>query len=185
VISIPGFRNDVVIRGGAPSENKFYLDGIEIPVINHFQTQGSTGGPVGLLNVNFIKSVNLSTGAFPLNYSNGLSSVLEFQQIEGNKQKGKYRFTVGSSDLGLTADGPIGKKATYIFSARQSYLQGLFSLLGLPFLPNFIDYQGKLNVDLGKRDKLAVIVVGAFDFFRLNTGVNDRITDSLQLKSNK
>ncbi len=185
VISIPGFRNDIVIRGGAPSENKFYLDGIEIPVINHFQTQGSTGGPVGLLNVNFIKKVNFYTGAFPVNYSNGLSSVFDFQQIEGNKEKGNYRFTVGSSDLGFTADGPMGKKATYIFSARQSYLQGLFSVLGLPFLPNFVDYQGKVQIDLGKNDKLSIITVGAVDYFRLNTGVNDGITDSIKLKSNR
>lgn len=185
VISIPGFRNDVVIRGGAPSENKFYLDGIEIPVINHFQTQGSTGGPVGLLNVNFIKKVNFFTGAFPVNLSNGLSSVFDFQQIEGNKEKGNYRFTVGSSDLGFTADGPIGKNATYIFSARQSYLQGLFSVLGLPFLPNFIDYQGKVQIDLGKRDKLTILTVGAIDYFQLNTKVNEGITDSQQLKSNR
>lgn len=185
VITIPGFRNDVVIRGGAPSENKFYLDGIEIPVINHFQTQGSTGGPVGLLNVNFIKKVNFFTGAFPVNYSNGLSSVFDFQQIDGNKEKGNYRFTVGSSDLGFTADGPMGKKATYIFSARQSYLQGLFSVLGLPFLPNFIDYQGKVQIDLGKNDKLTILTVGAVDFFQLNTKVNEGITDSVQLKSNR
>ncbi len=185
VISIPGFRNDIVIRGGSPQENKFYLDGIEIPVINHFQTQGSTGGPVGLLNVNFIKNVNFYTGAFPVNYSNGLSAVVDFQQIEGNKQKNKYRFTVGSSDLGITADGPLGKKASYIFSARQSYLQGLFTVLGLPFLPNFIDYQGKINIDLDERNKLKIITVGAFDFFRLNTGVNDNITDSIQLKNNQ
>ena len=185
VISIPGFRNDIVIRGGSPQENKFYLDGIEIPVINHFQTQGSTGGPVGLLNVNFIKNVNFYTGAFPVNYSNGLSAVVDFQQIEGNKKKNKYRFTVGSSDLGITADGPLGKKASYIFSARQSYLQGLFTVLGLPFLPNFIDYQGKINVDLDERNKIKIITVGAFDFFRLNTGVNDNITDSIQLKNNQ
>ncbi len=185
VISIPGFRNDIVIRGGSPQENKFYLDGIEIPVINHFQTQGSTGGPVGLLNVNFIKNVNFYTGAFPVNYSNGLSAVVDFQQIEGNKQKNKYRFTVGSSDLGITADGPLGKKASYVFSARQSYLQGLFTVLGLPFLPNFIDYQGKINIDLDERNKLKIITVGAFDFFRLNTGVNDNITDSIQLKNNQ
>lgn len=185
VITIPGFRNDIVIRGGAPSENKFYLDGIEIPVINHFQTQGSTGGPVGLLNVNFIKKVNFFTGAFPVNYANGLSSVFDFQQIEGNREKGNYRFTVGSSDLGFTADGPLGKKATYIFSARQSYLQGLFSVLGLPFLPNFIDYQGKVQIDLGKRDKLTILTVGAIDYFQLNTKVNDGITDSVKLKSNR
>ena len=185
VISVPGFRNDVVIRGGSPSENKFYLDGIEIPIINHFQTQGSTGGPVGLLNVNFIKEVNFYTGAFPVNYANGLSSVLDFRQMDGNANKAKYRFTLGSSDVGFTADGPIGKKTTYIFSARQSYLQGLFSLLGLPFSPNFIDYQAKVKVKLNEKDDISFLMVGAVDFFRLNLKVNDNITDSIQLKSNK
>ena len=185
VVSVPGFRNDVVIRGGAPSENKFYLDGIEIPIINHFQTQGSTGGPVGLLNVNFIKEVNFYTGAFPVNFANGLSSVLDFRQMDGNANKAKYRFTLGSSDVGFTADGPMGKKATYIFSARQSYLQGLFSVLGLPFLPNFIDYQAKVKVKLNDKDDISFLMVGAVDFFRLNLKVNDNITDSLQLKSNK
>ncbi len=185
VISVPGFRNDVVIRGGAPSENKFYLDGVEIPIINHFQTQGSTGGPVGLLNVNFIKEVNFYTGAFPVNYANGLSSVLDFRQMDGNANKAKYRFTLGSSDVGFTADGPIGKKTTYIFSARQSYLQGLFSVLGLPFLPNFIDYQAKVKVKLNEKDDISFLMVGAVDFFRLNLKVNDNITDSVQLKSNK
>ncbi len=185
VISVPGFRNDVVIRGGSPSENKFYLDGVEIPIINHFQTQGSTGGPVGLLNVNFIKEVNFYTGAFPVNYANGLSSVLDFRQMDGNANKAKYRFTLGSSDVGFTADGPIGKKTTYIFSARQSYLQGLFSVLGLPFLPNFIDYQAKVKVKLNEKDDISFLMVGAVDFFKLNLKVNDNITDSIQLKSNK
>jgi hypothetical protein len=185
VVSVPGFRNDVVIRGGSPSENKFYLDGIEIPIINHFQTQGSTGGPVGLLNVNFIKEVNFYTGAFPVNFANGLSSVLDFRQMDGNANKAKYRFTLGSSDVGFTADGPMGKKATYIFSARQSYLQGLFSVLGLPFLPNFIDYQAKVKVKLNDKDDISFLMVGAVDFFRLNLKVNDNITDSTQLKSNK
>ena len=55
VASPPSFRNDIIIRGGAPNENRFYLDGVEVPNINHFATQGSSGGPVGLINVNFIK----------------------------------------------------------------------------------------------------------------------------------
>ncbi|MSP58096.1 MAG: TonB-dependent receptor [Flavobacteriaceae bacterium] len=185
VVCIPGFRNDVVIRGGAPSENKFYLDGIEIPIINHFQTQGSTGGPVGMLNVNFIKEVNFYTGAFPINFANGLSSVLDFRQIDGNSKKSKFRFSLGSSDLGFTADGPLGKKVSYIFSARQSYLQGLFSVLGLPFLPNFIDYQAKVKWKLNEKDDITFLMIGAVDFFKLNLGVNDKITDSVKLKTNK
>jgi hypothetical protein len=52
--SVGGYRNDIIIRGGAPNENVYYLDGIEIPTINHFATQGSGGGPTGILNVSFI-----------------------------------------------------------------------------------------------------------------------------------
>lgn len=184
VISIPGFRNDIIIRGGAPVENKFYLDGIEIPVINHFQTQGSTGGPVGVLNVNFIRDVNFYTGAFPVNLANGLSAVGEFKQMEGNGEKPKFRFTLGSSDLGFTADGPLGKKVNFIASVRQSYLQGLFTLLKLPFLPNFIDYQARVNVKLSDKRSLTFISLGAIDYSRLNTKVNEGLTDSLKLKSN-
>ncbi|MBC8082636.1 MAG: TonB-dependent receptor, partial [Hymenobacter sp.] len=75
-----GFRNDIIIRGGAPNENVFYLDGIEVPVINHFQTQGSAGGPTGILNVSFIEDVTLSTSAFEARYDNTLSSVFQFRQ---------------------------------------------------------------------------------------------------------
>jgi hypothetical protein len=187
VISVPSFRNDIVIRGGSPAENKFYLDGFEIPVINHFQTQGSTGGPVGILNVNFIKDVNFYTGAFPINYANGMSSVVDFRQIEGNSEKPKFRFTLGSSDLGFTADGPLGKskKTTFIVSARQSYLQGLFTLLKLPFLPNFIDYQAKVKTKLSDKSELNVVLLGAVDYIRLNEKVNEGITDTLTLKSNQ
>lgn len=69
------FRNDIIIRGGAPNENRFYLDGIEVPNINHFATQGSSGGPVGMINVDFIREVEFYSGAFPVNYGNALSSV--------------------------------------------------------------------------------------------------------------
>jgi len=73
------FRNDIIVRGGAPNENRFYIDGIEVPTINHFSTQGSSGGPVGMLNVNFIKEVDFYAGAFPANRGNALSSVIEFR----------------------------------------------------------------------------------------------------------
>lgn len=185
VISIPGFRNDIIIRGGAPVENKFYLDGIEIPVINHFQTQGSTGGPVGVLNVNFIKEVNFYTGAFPVNLANGTSAVVDFKQMEGNADKAKFRFTLGSSDLGFTADGPLSKKVNFIASARQSYLQGLFTLLKLPILPNFIDYQTRVQINFDDKRSLTLIGLGAIDYFRLNEKVNEGITDSVKLKTNR
>ncbi|MFA9290346.1 MAG: carboxypeptidase-like regulatory domain-containing protein, partial [Solirubrobacteraceae bacterium] len=75
-----GFRNDLIIRGGAPNETVYYLDGMEIPNINHFSTQGSSGGPVGMLNISFIEDVTLSTSSFGAQYDNPLSGVLQFKQ---------------------------------------------------------------------------------------------------------
>lgn len=190
IAALPGvasratFRNDIIIRGGSPGENKFYLDGIEVPNINHFATQGSSGGPVGLLNVNFIREVDFYSGAFPSNRANGLSSVLSFKQKDGNPDALITNFALGSSDAALTMDGPIGKKVDFILSARRSYLQFLFAALQLPILPAYNDFQYKVNVKLNKRNKLTFIGLGAIDVFKLNQKVNDSVTDSSKLEYN-
>jgi len=177
VASRATFRNDIVIRGGAPSENKFYLDGIEVPNINHFATQGSSGGPVGLLNVNFIREVDFYSGAFPANRANGLSSVISFKQKDGNSEGLITNFALGSSDAALTLDGPLGKKSDFIFSVRRSYLQFLFAALRLPFLPTYNDAQFKVNLKPNSKNKISIIGLGALDDFVLNTKVNDNIED--------
>ena len=184
VTSPASFRNDVIIRGGSPGENKFYLDGIEVPNINHFATQGSSGGPVGLLNINFIRSIDFYSGAFPTNYASGLSSVISFKQKEGNKDNLIANIAVGSSDLALTLDGPLGKKSSFIFSARRSYLQLLFSALKLPFLPTYNDAQFKVNYDINRKNKISIIGLGALDDFVLNTLANEGVTDMEQRELN-
>ena len=172
--SLPGvgtsvsFRNDIIIRGGAPNENRFYLDGVEIPNINHFATQGSSGGPVGLINVDFIKEVDFYSGAFPADRGNALSSVFEFKQKDGATDKDHATLTVGSSDLAATLEGPIGAKTTFISSYRYSYLQGLFKLIGLPFLPSYQDFQFKIKTRFDQHNELTVLGVGAIDRFSLN-----------------
>jgi hypothetical protein len=190
IAALPGvasratFRNDIIIRGGSPGENKFYLDGIEVPNINHFATQGSSGGPVGLLNVNFIREVDFYAGAFPANRANGLSSVIAFKQKEGNSDGLITNFALGSSDAALTLDGPLGKNANFIFSARRSYLQFLFAALKLPILPTYNDFQFKYNYKINKNSKISVIGLGAIDDFRLNTNANENLTDSSQIEAN-
>ena len=177
VASTVSFRNDIIIRGGAPNENRFYLDGIEIPNINHFATQGSSGGPVGMINVNFIREVDLYSGAFPANRGNSLSSVMEFKQIDGNPDRIAKTLTIGSSDIGATLDGPINDKTTFVLSARRSYLQLLFSAIGLPFLPTYNDFQFKTKTKLNDKNQITLIGIGAIDDFELNTGANDNEDD--------
>ncbi len=177
VASTASFRNDIIIRGGAPNENRFYLDGIEVPNINHFATQGSSGGPVGMINVNFIREVDFYSGAFPANRGNSLSSVMEFKQIDGNDEKLTGSFILGSSDIGLTLDGPLSKKSTFIFSARRSYLQLLFKALNLPFLPTYNDFQYKQTYKIDDKNQITIIGLAAIDDFELNKDANDGLTD--------
>jgi len=127
------FRNDIIIRGGAPSENVFYLDGIEIPIINHFGTQGSGGGPAGILNVLLIEDVKLSTSAFDARYDNALSSVFQFKQKNGNPNKFQGNIRLSLTESVLTLDGPMSKKTTFIASARKSSLGVLANLLNWSF----------------------------------------------------
>ena len=162
------FRNDIIIRGGAPNENVFYLDGMEIPVINHFQTQGSSGGPQGMLNVSFIEDVKVSTSAFDSRYDNAMSSVFQFRQKNGNPNKIQGNVRLSATELAATLEGPLSKdkKTTFLFSARRSYLQLLFSVIDLPIRPNYWDFQAKITRQINKKTTLSFIGIGAIDEFR-------------------
>ncbi len=173
VQSTPAFRNDIIIRGGGPSESRFYLDGIEVPNINHFATQGASGGPVGILNADFLREVNYYSGAFPANRGNALSGVLEFFQVDGNPDKLTFRSTLGASEVSATLDGPIGEKTTFIVSTRRSYLEFLFDVIGLPFLPTFNDAQFKVRTRFDQRNELTLVGLGAIDVNKLNLAIEN------------
>ena len=163
-----GFRNDIIIRGGGPGENVFYLDGIEVPVINHFQTQGSSGGPQGILNVSFIEDVKLSSSAFDARYDNALSSVFQFKQRTGNPNNVQGNVRLSATELAGTFEGPLSnnKKTTFLASARRSYLQLLFSAIDLPIRPNYWDFQTKITHQVNKKTIISFIGIGAIDEFR-------------------
>lgn len=177
VASTVSFRNDIIVRGGGPSENRFYLDGMEIPNLNHFATQGASGGPVGIINVDFIREVDFYSGAFPANRGNALSSILEMKQIDGNPERLIIKGAFGASDLALTLNGPLSENTTFLFSARRSYLQFLFGLIGLPFLPTYNDFQFKVKTRFDQKNELTLLGIGAIDQFSLNTGIDNPTED--------
>lgn len=168
-----GYRNDLIVRGGAPSENRFYLDGVEIPNINHFSTQGASGGPVGIINADLIREVNFYTGALPANRGNALSSVLDFKLRDGDMDHNSIKATLGASEVSLASNGHLGKKTSYLVSVRQSYLQFLFDMIGLPFLPTFTDGQFKIKTRFDNYNELTVLGLAGIDNMRLNTKLDD------------
>ncbi|MDD2306499.1 MAG: TonB-dependent receptor [Prolixibacteraceae bacterium] len=173
VLSSPSFRNDIIIRGGGPSESRFYLDGVEVPNINHFATQGASGGAVGILNADLIREVNYYSGAFPSDRGNALSGVFEFAQVDGNADKMKFKGSLGASEVSATVDGPLSDKTTFIVSARRSYLKLLFTALKLPFLPTFNDMQFKVRTRFDAKNELTFIGLGAIDQNELNLDIKN------------
>ncbi len=165
-----GYRNDLIVRGGGPSENRFYLDGVEIPNINHFSTQGASGGPVGLIDADLIRSVKFYSGAFPAAKGNALSSVLDFSLRDGDMERNSLKATLGASEVSLSSNGHIGNKTSYLVSVRQSYLQALFKILGLPFLPAYTDASFKIKTRFDSHNELTLLGLGGIDRMKLNLG---------------
>jgi hypothetical protein len=182
---VGGYRNDLIIRGGAPNENVYYLDGIEVPVINHFATQGSAGGPTGIINTSFIEDVNLYTSAFPSKYDNPLSGVLQMKQRKANPDHLQHNIRLSATELAYSTDGPIVKdKVTFLASARRSYLQLLFKALQIPIQPSYWDFQYKVDYKINKKLSLYTLAIGAIDNFSFMTPDDLTAENVYILKSN-
>jgi hypothetical protein len=124
-------RNDLIVRGGAPSENLFIVDNSSIPNINHFGSQGATGGPVSIINLKLIREVKFITGGFSAKYGDKLSSVLEIKQREGNRKKFMGDINLSATGFGVLFEGPIGseKRGSWLVSARRSYFDFIFTYM--------------------------------------------------------
>jgi hypothetical protein len=171
LLSLPGVlggvdnRNDLLVRGGGPGENAYYLDGIRIPQINHFATQGTAGGALALVNADFIEDATFFTGGFPVRFGDALSSVLDITNRPGTTDGIAGDVTLGASEAGVTLDGPLGSEGSWLFSVRRSYLQFLFEALDLPIRPDYWDGQMSLRWEPTPRDRFILTGIGAIDEF--------------------
>ncbi len=177
-------RNDIIVRGGGPAENVYYLDGIEIPVLNHFQTQGASGGATGIINVSFVDDIQLTSSAFDSKYDNALASTFVIKQRNGNSQKTGGNLRLSGSEFAATLEGPAGPKTTYLASARRSYLKYLFTLLDLPIRPDYWDFQYKVNHKINPKTELNFIGIGAIDRFKLEAPSNSDANTEYTLRAN-
>lgn len=181
----PG-RNDLIVRGGAPSENLFIVDNIEVPNINHFGTQGSSGGPLSLVNLDFVEQTSFSTGGFGARYGDKLSSVLTINVGEGRKDRLGGKATISASQFGLNLEGPLNDDGTFLFSARRSYLDFIFKAAGFGFVPEYWDFLGKVYYHLSPNDQLEAFGIGALDNVKLfNDTPDKRFDNSRVLGSNQ
>lgn len=170
-------RNDLIVRGGSPSENLILIDGIEIPNINHFPSQGSSSGPIGMLNDKFISDVNFSTGGFPARFGDHLSSVMEIKFREGQRKSFFSDINLSSAGFGGVFEGPLfTKKGSFLFSARRSYLNLIRGAIRLAAVPNFWDFNFKTVYDINSKNKLSLVGVAGIDDIKFE-GSESEISD--------
>lgn len=168
-----GGRNDLVVRGGAPFENLFLVDGIEVPNLNHFGSQGSTGGPISLINIDFVREASFSSGGFGARYGDRTASVTEISLREGNRERFANTINLSATGVGYAAEGPTGGDGSWFVSVRRSYLDLLFRAAGFAFIPTFYDVNAKVTQQLGRDTKLSFVTIGALNDLSLNDETAD------------
>ncbi|MDP3445560.1 MAG: carboxypeptidase-like regulatory domain-containing protein, partial [Ignavibacteria bacterium] len=163
-------KNSLIVRGGSPVENGFFVDNIEIPNINHFPVQGSSEGPIGIINVDLIDNVNFYSGGFGSNYGNKLSSIMEIKFREGNRSTNDVQLDMSMQGFGGVFEGPINAgRGSFVISARRSYLDLVLDLMNENVgLPVYSDIQGKVVYDISDNDKLSIIDIFSYDQQKMN-----------------
>ncbi|KUG25729.1 tonb-dependent receptor [hydrocarbon metagenome] len=174
-------RNDLVVRGGAPSENLYLVDGFIFPTINHFGNQGATGGPLSFINLDFVEETSFSTGGFSAIYGDKLSSVLKINLREGRTDRFGGKATISASQFGLNLEGPVQEKSNFIFSIRRSYLDFIFNAAGFNFVPEYYDLLGKYNYNIDNSNRISFLFVGALDRVKFNNNDEDDIFDNARI----
>lgn len=167
-------RNDLAVRGGAPFENLFIVDNIEVPNINHFGSQGASGGPLALINIDLVRNVDFSAGGFGANYGDKLSSLTNITLRNGNDQRLSGEANLSATGFGLIFEGPLSEDGSFLFSARRSYLDLIFKAAGFGFIPQYWDFQGKFNYTLDKSNSLSFLTIGALNDVTLNNDDLDK-----------
>ena len=179
-------RNDLVVRGGAPSENLFIVDNIEVPNINHFGTQGASGGPLSYINLDYVRETSFSSGGFGARYGDRLSSVLTIDLKDGRTDHWGGKATISATQFGLNVEGPTGDAGSLVFSARRSYLDFIFKAANFSFIPEYWDFLARANYRLDQSNTLTVLGIGAVDRVNFNNATaDDRYNNSTILGSDQ
>ncbi|MBT3233495.1 MAG: TonB-dependent receptor [Calditrichaeota bacterium] len=186
VASLPGVavvndggRNDLLVRGGGPSENLYIIDNMEVPNINHFGNQGGSNGSLSFINLDFIDQVEFTTGGFGAEYGDKMSSVLALKMRPGRSDKLGGRLTLSATQFAMDAEGPMTEKGSFIFSARQSYLDLIFKAAGLPFIPTYTDFNLFSEYEISPKRKISFIGLAAIDKIeRDQSTLENRVTNA-------
>lgn len=181
-LSLPGAQistqdneNTIVVRANSPIGLIWRLEGVEIPNPNHFAEAGSSGGGISALSIYVLGASDFFTGAFPAEYGNALSGIMDLKFRKGNREDREFRVQAGLIGLEFASEGPLSKEkknASYLFNYRYSTL-GILSQMGInvvnPLTSNtFQDLSFNLYFPLNKKSHLTFFGFGGTSAERKN-----------------
>ncbi|HLP15126.1 MAG TPA: TonB-dependent receptor [Bacteroidota bacterium] len=160
-------RNDLIVRGGAPSENLFMVDNFEVPTISHFSVQGAGAGASSMIGTDLIERATFSAGGFGVRSGDRLSSVVSLSLRNGDREAYHTSATISATQFGMSAEGPLSSTGSFITSARRSFLEPVFKAYDMSFAPVYWDGMAKAVLNPGTADRMVILAVGASDRMQL------------------
>jgi outer membrane receptor protein involved in Fe transport len=156
------------VRGGNSDENLVLVN--DTQVYEPFHVKEADNASVGIFNMDMMKKVNLITGGFSAQYGDRLSSVLNIEYREGNREKYAGSVTASMTNFTGLFEGPLFSSGSFLLGARKSYTEYILSLIedAKPMTISFYDVQGVLTQDLSGKDKLQVKFIHAGDDYKLD-----------------
>lgn len=184
-------RNDIIIRGNSPMGLQWRIEGIEVPNPNHFGAQGTTGGPVSMINNNLLRNSDFLTGAFPAEYGNAIAGVFDLNLRSGNTYKNEFVGQIGFNGFEAGAEGPLFKlnneqKASYLANFRYSTLE-LMEKLGFgsntgAAIPQYKDFTFVTDIPGTKAGRFKVFGLWGTSMIRLGRNLADTAGNQYNLR---
>jgi len=157
-------KNSLIVRGSSPDENLYVIDNIEVPAISHFPFQGTGGGAISLINVDFLDQVSFSPGGFSAMYGDKMSSVTQLSFRDGSRNHFNSQMSLDMVGIGAITEGPLfSKNASWMLSYRHSYADLITKMMKTGVTPGWSDLQGKLSWDINNRHCLIFIGLAGWD----------------------
>lgn len=156
----------LVVRGGRPGDTRTYIDGQFVPLLFHF------GGLTAVINSEFLDTLDFYPGNIPARYGRSIAGAVDVNTRAGRKERVRGYANVGLTEATGFAEGPLGKKGTFMASVRRSYIDAVLPVvayfvpaldsLAFTVAPRYWDYQLKTDFDFG-RDELSFFLFGSDD----------------------
>lgn len=184
---VAGFLPYVVVRGAAPGNTGYYLDGIRVPALFHVAVGPSVVHPY------FIDEVDFYAGGVPVRLGRFASGIVEGRTRPAARDRVRGEVDLRLTDTGALLEIPFDRprdaaclreaaelsgrerrlakaacvgpgRGALTLAGRYSYTGLILSAIpGLNVKLRYWDYQARLDHDLGRRARYTAFVFGSYD----------------------